>query len=291
MTVEGHDGADPTVPDRDGQRRQIMLLVKAYVRSSDTATDRAILLSDLVLGVYDATKFAFADGGLVDSDERAGMAQVVDAARNHHDAALQQEIARRHPTPKQQLAAAQLQAQFDADRLDPSEAFQRTVTNPRPGDEEPIGLTRRQASKVANIVDRLLGHEGPASDVDRLAALLAGDYLQALAGRGQGMAAPSVEAAAAQFHALPEVSRTPPSAAADNEPSSMTRLQALRCAAVVQAFADGAEMWRHAAEEACLVLRLVANGRPGMDAAWDRLSQNYPWPPPNRRTGTEGPVA
>ena len=83
----------------------------------------------------------------------------------------------------------------------------------------------------------------------------------------------------------------------DDDPVAMTHIQAMKCAAIVEAFLDGQELLGPSVEDVVMFLRAAAmegsHGRgvmkPSTTEMWAALDE-LPWPPPGK-SKPESPIS
>ena len=173
------------------------------VAASLDRQQRARLVYDIVRAVYDEVRFADPEGGGLDGrdgPERTGLATISDAARRHlttitqmqsqgnlaasrstpsaggggggaedSPAAAEEGVDSRLDGPRQVGGHSQRGAaeEFEWSVADPTESFQREVTRPGQGDENPIELTVYQAEKCAAILHAYIDDHTDADGIDR----------------------------------------------------------------------------------------------------------------------------
>lgn len=148
--------------------RQLLSDVRDAVLAAPDEYARATLLYELTRTVYDTVKMTYADRGRADTPERSGVGTVTDAANDHRGG-----MAAAHQRP-----VTVTNADADAGDLvhlslaDPSEAFQRQITEPLTADDTAVQLTVYQAEKCAAIIHAYLDGQTLFGDAVRDVAFL-----------------------------------------------------------------------------------------------------------------------
>ena len=142
--------------------------LRADLLAQDTPAARAAFLYEVNRLIYDTVKKVYADHGFADTPERTGLGKVTDEA-DRHRIDMFTATHGSHPRLPHRNAALEELEQW---RADPTEAHQKAVSQPMPGDDKLVELTVYEAEKCSAMIyaftDGLELYRSLATDVATL---------------------------------------------------------------------------------------------------------------------------
>ena len=122
--------------------------LRADLLAQQTPADRAAFLYEVNRLVYDTVKKVYADNGSADTPERGSLGKVTDEASRHR---VDMFTAAQDDIPAAPTSNAALE-ELEQWRTDPTEAHQKAVSQPMPGDDKIVQLTVYEAEKCSAMI-------------------------------------------------------------------------------------------------------------------------------------------